>query len=756
MASRHISRWRLCRPAQGSDSAETPSSSSLNASGAAATVLASAPPVSLRYLNEFVGKLHCAPALLQHGLFPDAKEVTESMALFNAVRRYIEPTSKGEAVDENGKHDGIVVVGDGNTPRTAALFAFRMRGWKCYSVDPAMEKGTSERSKGWADVSNLVVVRNKIENVRIALRKAIVVLVHAHVTLDQALSAVQAEQVCGVVTLPCCNWYGQQEKLFGRGPDLVYDDFSVLSDHREIRLWAGDKPHDSSDNVNTSHADLSLASSVMKGCVRKEMVVVDEHGSGQNARTEENFEMQAENLKKRHDGVLDFIGDTLSELTHDASTMSQEEYTVEEQTIGSSLPSAVASHLGTGTHVLALGWHPRRLAVRLLLRDGYTDVYTISLAEELTFSVADNGTHGLKRLKLQLHKCTVNLDADSEENDEEESLRLDPCGYFILQSSFAVPPADKRNEDEEEEEEKITVTFESEGAPAPPLSCILDAGFIFRGFRGRAKKNPAFFRILCRTLDQIVSACGSTTSGNSRSASLVCLTPRKQWRKKEFLTHAELNYDVQSLIATRKQFPGTPVYVYCCFKRQTLSSFTESATAQQVVMAEDEENNTTTRDAALGTWLELETKLTSRQTELGGELVIIDSPAARVKAAQEQEQAVAQAQATAGEDNSSTIQPRKVYVQATGEITRVRRFSNGMAFVSLQLAGSGYDRPLQVFLERDTLGWSSSMFAKVVSLFRKGDELVAVGFMARNARGHSMLQVEALSLARTGEFEAYN
>ena len=95
----------------------------------------------------------------------------------------------------------------------------------------------SKRSKGWAEISNLVVIRNKIEKVRITLRRAIVVLVHAHVTLDQALSAIQAEQICGVVTLPCCNWYGQQESLFGRSPDLVYDDFSVLSIHREVRCW---------------------------------------------------------------------------------------------------------------------------------------------------------------------------------------------------------------------------------------------------------------------------------------------------------------------------------------------------------------------------------------------------------------------------------------------------------------------------------------------------------------------------------------
>jgi hypothetical protein len=117
--------------------------SSPNTSGAATKISTSAPPVSLRYLNEFVGKLHCAPALLQHGLFPDAKEVTEvsskrtwlwklkemgfaellnffhckiqSMALFNAVRRYIEPKDKTAKLEENGKHDGIVVVGDGNT-----------------------------------------------------------------------------------------------------------------------------------------------------------------------------------------------------------------------------------------------------------------------------------------------------------------------------------------------------------------------------------------------------------------------------------------------------------------------------------------------------------------------------------------------------------------------------------------------------------------------------------------------------------------
>jgi len=277
---------------------------------------------------------------------------------------------------------------------------------------------------------------------------------------------------------------------------------------------------------------------------------------------------------------------------------------------------------------------------------------------------------------------------------------------------------------------------------------VLDAGFMFRGFRGRAKKHPAFFRHLCSTLDQLVSICGSP-AGSSRNASLVCLTPRKQWRKKEFLTHADLGYDVQSLITTRKQFAGTPVYVYCCFKRQTLSSQATPTAAAKPVEANSSDESTSTRDAAIETWLGLEKELAARKAELESSLVVIDSPAARVKAAEDQEQAVA-------EVHGLSIEPRKVYVQVTGGITRVRRFSNGMAFLSLELRGSGYDRPLQVFLQRDTLGWPPSVFAKVVSLLRKGDELVAVGFMARNARGHSMLQVEALSLARTGEYEAFD
>ncbi|CAI5727555.1 unnamed protein product [Hyaloperonospora brassicae] len=735
----HVSRWQLCQPVATPVSSAHSSSSLPTVSEAIGKVSPSAPPVSLRYLDEFVGKLHCASALLQYELFPDAKEITESMALFNTVRRYIEPgdCEKDVNAEPGSKHDGIVVVGDGNTPRTAALFAFRMRGWTCYSVDPAMEKETSERSKRWTEITNLVVVRNKVENVRIALRRAIVVLVHAHVTLDQALSAIQAEQICGVVTLPCCNWYGQQESLFGRGPDLVYDDFSVLSNHREIRLWIGDGSASNGRSAKASRAHSELVSGVMKGCVRKELTAGKQGIRRSGAINDEDAEKQAKILAKKHDGVLDLIGDTLAELTGDPPPLNREESLPDMQVVGGMSSITLASCLRRDTGVLVLCWRPRRAAVRSLLGDGYTNVYTISLAEEKSVRVTDNGRRGLNSLKLQLHKCTIDADVDpgTEEVRDGGRLQLTCCGCFTLESSFALHCDEECNSQKKEE---ITVAFDGADFPAPPLSCIVDAGFVYRGFRGRSKKNPIFFRRIYRTLDHILAACGHITN-NRTSPSLVCLTPRKRWHKKEFLAH---EYEVLSLVAKEPR-EGTPLYAYCCFKRHAVSPMVPCLTT------ESSSKCTSARDTALEIWTELEQKLVARKAELDDKLIGIDSPDARTQAASAQERADAEALDTLAGFG-------KVYAQATGEITRVRRFSNGTAFVSLVLTGSRCDRPLQLFLQHETLGFSIPKFVKVASLLRKGDELIAVGFLARNARGHSMLQVEALSLARSGEFEAYN
>jgi hypothetical protein len=58
-------------------------------------------------------------------VFPNAKELTESFAANNAIRIHLagEYTPGDERVT-------VIAVGDGNTPRTAALCAFLTK-WQC-------------------------------------------------------------------------------------------------------------------------------------------------------------------------------------------------------------------------------------------------------------------------------------------------------------------------------------------------------------------------------------------------------------------------------------------------------------------------------------------------------------------------------------------------------------------------------------------------------------------------------------------------
>jgi hypothetical protein len=76
---------------------------------------------SLRYLNEFI-KLRCAPELLTLRVFPDAKEITEAMSVLSAWRAHILPLAAALPPAAAGERRCIVCVGDGCTPRSAALF----------------------------------------------------------------------------------------------------------------------------------------------------------------------------------------------------------------------------------------------------------------------------------------------------------------------------------------------------------------------------------------------------------------------------------------------------------------------------------------------------------------------------------------------------------------------------------------------------------------------------------------------------------
>lgn len=179
-----------------------------------------------RHVAEFLA-LRCAPDLLELPLWPKggaAKEITESMAAFVAVRRALRgPERFGD------RSIKMYDVGCGVAPRTAALFAFRT-SWDTVAIDPKL------RDWNWRDregVRRVEYVPERIEDVRFEhAGLAVVTLVHAHVAVVDALRAIEAPLYL-VAAIPCC----QPHELPGVEPDFEYADFGCWSPKRRVKVW---------------------------------------------------------------------------------------------------------------------------------------------------------------------------------------------------------------------------------------------------------------------------------------------------------------------------------------------------------------------------------------------------------------------------------------------------------------------------------------------------------------------------------------
>ena len=147
----------------------------------------------MRHVSRFYG-LHCAIDIMDRNLFPNGKEITESMGAFFAVRNYLRDISPRDS------EVALVTVGDGNTPRTASIFAFMTR-WKCYSVDPIL------RDLDW-NIDRLHVARTPVEQFRLDAKTVVVVSVHSHADMGATLKSITGENR-SMVAIPCCVAYNK-------------------------------------------------------------------------------------------------------------------------------------------------------------------------------------------------------------------------------------------------------------------------------------------------------------------------------------------------------------------------------------------------------------------------------------------------------------------------------------------------------------------------------------------------------------------
>jgi hypothetical protein len=176
--------------------------------------------IPAKYLNDLLDS-KCGADMLGWKLFPNAKEVAESFGCYYAVGQHLQQWG----LDWKNANTTVVVVGDGSTPRTGAVFALRSK-WSAISIDPEM------KDKSWP-VDRLTTIKKRIQDYHIKIDgTAIIVHCHSHARLDESLKSIQADRRI-IVAMPCC----VPQFVEGKPHHIEYRDKYIPGPHNLIKIW---------------------------------------------------------------------------------------------------------------------------------------------------------------------------------------------------------------------------------------------------------------------------------------------------------------------------------------------------------------------------------------------------------------------------------------------------------------------------------------------------------------------------------------
>lgn len=169
---------------------------------------------------DYLFKLKCAGDLISTGVFPNAKEITESFAAFIAIKKYF------RHLNLEDPNVVVHVVADGSTPRTGALLAFLTK-WKIYSIDPQMnDKWLSCENY---DIDRLACYKDKVESICNYLPVSnIVLLVHPHIDYPTIRSCYPTTPL---IVIPCCVAYPRDKA------NVLYTDHGIWSPKNEVLIY---------------------------------------------------------------------------------------------------------------------------------------------------------------------------------------------------------------------------------------------------------------------------------------------------------------------------------------------------------------------------------------------------------------------------------------------------------------------------------------------------------------------------------------
>lgn len=169
------------------------------------------------------------------------QEIVESSSSLQALKNFadaghVRGASAGGAGSGGGSREFLqnekincYVVGDGTTPRTAALFHCATK-WNIWSIDPEMHDS-------WiAPMDRLHCVKDRAENVPMVAEADFIVIisVHGHANLRELVSKISSPLI--VLSIPCCL---RKQQILEVPPTCssimpVFNERTIASD---IHIW---------------------------------------------------------------------------------------------------------------------------------------------------------------------------------------------------------------------------------------------------------------------------------------------------------------------------------------------------------------------------------------------------------------------------------------------------------------------------------------------------------------------------------------
>ena len=196
---------------------------------------------SLDNINKFWG-LSVARKLMDLKVFPNVKEITEAMSMWRVLGK-----EGFFGLNRQDRDVLVVCVGDGSTPRLAALAALSTN-WDVLSVDPNLNPSWATRN----GVERLQCIAKPIEEVSLSevelcdlkSYKAMIILAcHAHVEPKAMLESLVYPCPRHLVCMPCCveqevyaesGYDGFLERVW---PSSQYEDWGNWSPKRLVKVW---------------------------------------------------------------------------------------------------------------------------------------------------------------------------------------------------------------------------------------------------------------------------------------------------------------------------------------------------------------------------------------------------------------------------------------------------------------------------------------------------------------------------------------